>query len=812
MSLLGKNNTYQDASLKAEERARLLLDELALEEKMAQINSVFPFDQKAKDFEWIRSQVPYGIGEVSTLEMRQIKTLEEAAQWVKEVQKIVMENSPHHIPAVFHMEGLCGAFIQEATSFPSGIARGASFDPELEQEIAACVATQEVACGVTHILAPVLDISRDSRMGRQGETYGEDPALASAMGVAYTKGAQGVEVNGRHAESVAKHFLAFHNSQGGIHGTHSDTPERLLQEIYGKPFQAAIQEAKLKGIMPCYCSIDGEPASVSHKLLTELLREQMGFDGVCVSDYGGIANSHNCQRIGETMAETGAMALEAGMDVEMPDPNGYGKELMEMFRQKKADMALLDQAVYRVLCAKFRMGLFEQPYPLLGDELLAVYKKADDGKRTTRKSAMESVVLLKNDGVLPLDKANKKKLALIGPHAVNARMFFGGYTHMTMMESIYAVANSIAGVSGIENLTGEEIQVVPGTNIQLDQGEKYDAILRTQKPECRSLEEYLKEYLPDWEIKYAKGYQIAGEDETLFEEALQLIRESDMAILTLGGKYGTCSLASMGEGVDGADINLPKCQDDFIRRAAEENTPLIGVHIFGRPISSDVADEYLNAIVEAWNGAECAAEAITKTLFGENNPAGRLPVSVAYNSGQIPVYYNHPNGSAEHQSGSIGFANYVDLPHRPRYCFGYGLSYSAFRYQDLEIPETEVEPFGEISLSFTVENTSERAGDEVVQIYLSDCFASRTRPVKELAAFRRISLKAHEKKTIRCQIAASQLAFLDKNMKWKIEKGDVDILIGASSEDIRLRSNVHICEDAWIEGRNRAFYGKAEVL
>ena len=225
-----------------------------------------------------------------------------------------------------------------------------------------------------------------------------------------------------------------------------------------------------------------------------------------------------------------------------------------------------------------------------------------------------------------------------------------------------------------------------------------------------------------------------------------------------------------------------------------------------------MADEYLNAIVEAWNGAECAAEAITKTLFGENNPAGRLPVSVAYNSGQIPVYYNHPNGSAEHQSGSIGFANYVDLPHRPRYCFGYGLSYSAFRYQDLEIPETEVEPFGEISLSFTVENTSERAGDEVVQIYLSDCFASRTRPVKELAAFRRISLKAHEKKTIRCQIAASQLAFLDKNMKWKIEKGDVDILIGASSEDIRLRSNIHICEDAWIEGRNRAFYGKAEVL
>ena len=305
MSLHGKNKIYLDETRSVEERAKDLLSDMSLEEKMAQINCVFPFDKNAMDLAWIADQVPYGIGEVSTLEMRRISTLQGAAQWVKDVQTLVMEKSPHHIPAIFHMEGLCGAFIQEATSFPSGIARGASFNPDLEEEIGSCVAKQELACGITHILAPVLDISRDSRMGRQGETYGEDPALASAMGVAYTKGIQETSIDGRKAESVAKHFLAFHNSQGGIHGTHSDTPERLLQEIYGKPFQAAIREAGLKGIMPCYCSIDGEPASLSHKLLTGLLRDEMGFDGLCISDYGGIENSHNYQRIGETMAEAG---------------------------------------------------------------------------------------------------------------------------------------------------------------------------------------------------------------------------------------------------------------------------------------------------------------------------------------------------------------------------------------------------------------------------------------------------------------------------------------------------------------------------
>ncbi|MCM1123644.1 MAG: glycoside hydrolase family 3 C-terminal domain-containing protein [Eubacterium sp.] len=798
------NRNYRNTELKPEERAELLLAEMSLEEKMSQVNTLFPFNDFYQDFDFISSQTPYGIGEVSTLEMRRIETLEEAAQWQRKVQKIVMDNSPHHIPAIFHMEGLCGAFIQDTTSFPAGIGRGSGFDPELEEKIAEIVSRQEAACGITHVLAPVLDISRDSRMGRQGETYGEDPTLASAMGAAYTRGIQKAETAGRKTESVAKHFLAFHNSQGGIHGTHSDTPARLLQEVYGKPFQAAIAKSRLKGVMPCYCSINGEPLSASHGLLTGLLREDMGFDGLCVSDYGAIGGVHNVQHVGETNGEAGLLCMEAGMDIEMPGTIGYGDELKEMFESGRADLAILDRAVLRVLTAKFRMGLFENPYALEGEELRETVCRREN-REISLQSARESLVLLKNEGALPI-RQGIKKIALIGPHADCARKFFGGYTHLCMMESTYAIANSIAGVSGSENIEDKEIVTIPGTHIQSDETEEFDAILRRQKPECKSLLEELRNRMPEAEIVYAYGYPIAGADESHFEEALQAVKEADVAILTLGGKHGTCSMASMGEGVDASNINLPPCQDAFLREAAKLGKPLIGVHFDGRPISSDAADECLNAILEAWSPAETGAEAVVAALLGEYNPGGKLPISVAYHAGQIPIYYNHPNGSAWHQGESIGFVNYVDLPHTPRYCFGHGLSYTDFVYSDLKISESEIEPHGKLRIEVVIANVGEREGDEVVQLYLRDRFASMTRPVKELAGFQRISLKPGERKKVVFEVSASQMAFLDKDMRWRIEKGVIDVEIGSSSEDIRLTGEYQIKETDWVLGRDRVFY------
>ena len=720
-----------------------------------------------------------------------------------------MANSEHHIPAIFHMEGLCGAFIQDATSFPSGIGRASSFDTGLEEKIAEIVSRQEAACGITHVLAPVLDISRDSRMGRQGETYGEDPVLASAMGTAYTRGIQKGETAGRRTESVAKHFLAFHNSEGGIHGANSMTPERTLEEIYGKPFQAAITESNLRGIMPCYCTLNGEPVSASRTILTKLLREEMGFDGLCISDYGAIGNVHNCQHVGETAEEAGLLCMEAGMDVEMPNPAGYNDKLAAQFAKGEADMALLDRAVLRVLTAKFRMGLFEHPFALQGEELRKAFSHEKD-REVSLQSAKESMVLLKNEGVLPISR-DTKKIALIGPHADCARKFFGGYTQMCMMESTYAVANSIAGVSGSENVDNKKIITVPGTNIQSDETEEFDEILKRQKPGCRSLLEELREKMPDAEIIYAYGYPIAGADTSRFAGALEAVRKADVVILTLGGKHGTCSMASMGEGVDGADINLPECQDAFIRLAAELGKPMIGVHFNGRPVSSDAADRYLDAILEAWNPSEAGAEAVVSVLLGDYNPGGKMPVTTAYHAGQLPVYYNHFHNSSWHQTGSIGFLNYVDLPHTPRYYFGHGLSYTTFAYSELQISRDEVAPFEKLTISLKVENTGDRAGDEVVQLYLHDAFASMARPVRELAGFLRVGLEPGEKKTVVFTVEPSQMAFLDKDMRWKIEKGTIEVEIGSSSDDIRLTGSYEVTENGWIAGKDRAFYAKAAV-
>lgn len=801
---------YLDTSFSPEERAEDLLQRMSLEEKMGQVNCVFPIAQKN---EMAKEQIRkmHGIGQISTLDMRMQKTLDDVAKWQREFQEIAMESSEHHIPAVFHMEGLSGAFIQEAASFPSGIARGASWDPDLEREIAQIVGRQEIACGITQTFAPVLDINRDARMGRHGETYGEDPALASALGVAYTKGLQETEVEGRRTEAVAKHFMGFHNSTAGIHGTNSDLAPRVLREIYGRSFQAAISEADLKGVMPCYCSMDGTPASASEELLTGILRNEMGFDGVAVSDYCAVGQTHLVHYAADSMESAGLMCMAAGMDVETPMCMGFSDKLKDMFAEGRADIEILNQAVRRILTAKFRMGLFENPFSMEGEKLCKTVINGSE-EEITLQSAKEGIVLLKNDGVLPLsDKITK--MVVIGPQAVNPRYYFGGYTHISMVESVYAAKDSMAGVDdGRETVAEERISKLPGTPIQRDDDAIFDSVLNDIKPGCRSILAVLKESMPDVQIEYAYGYPIAGNDASYMDEALEKAKDVDIILLMLGGKYGTGSIASMGEGIDATNINLPECQDTFIKRAAKLGKPMVGIHLFGRAISSDAADENLDAILEAWTLSEKTAEAVTAVLAGTYNPGGKLPVSVPYHAGQIPVYYNHPKGSAWHHSPSIGFEQYVDCPQTPRYCFGHGLSYTAFAYTDLKIERKNVSPYSSVKIRVSVENTGEYDGDEIVQLYIQDLYASKVRPVQELAGFVRLHLKCGEKKTVEFDLKLSQIAFLDQDMKWKIEKGEIEVQVGKSSQDIQLTDSFNILEDGWVDGKRRAFYTIGTVV
>ena len=343
-------------------------------------------------------------------------------------------------------------------------------------------------------------------MGRQGETYGEDAALAAALGAAYVAGLQTGGDRTR-SDAVAKHFLGFHHSEGGIHGAHCDIPDRLLIEVYGKPFQAAITLAGLRGVMPCYSSVGGEPVSGSPRILTELLREQMGFDGVAVADYGAIGNLHTVQRVAESYPHAGLLALTAGLDAEFHVPLAFTDELAHWFTDGRADIAVLDQAVLRVLTAKFRMGLFDHPFALTSTDLERTFHGAGDADVSLR-SARESIILLGNDGVLPLSPV--KRLAVIGCHAVTARFFFGGYTHFSMSEGMLAANASMAGLAGGQQRRIEH--TVPGTGIQADDDPAFEELLHRQQPGIRNLLQELTERLPDTEVVWARGYPIAGDD------------------------------------------------------------------------------------------------------------------------------------------------------------------------------------------------------------------------------------------------------------------------------------------------------------
>jgi beta-glucosidase len=793
---------WLDSSLTPTQRASILLQQLSLDEKLAQVSCYFPTDiTKTGDF---AERFPFGIGEVSCLEARSALSLDDVTAFQRQIQTEAMKHSRLGVPAIFHMEGLCGAYLPGATSFPSGLARAASWNVDVERKVGEIVGKQERAVGITHTLAPVLDISRDPRMGRHGESYGEDPALASALGVAYTQGLQSQDHAGRRTEAVAKHFVGSHHTEGGIHGAHCNVPDRTLMEIYAKPFQAAISEAGLRGVMPSYNSVGGEPVTASVRLLKTVLRERMGFDGLVVSDYGAVGNLHSVQHVAQSPAEAGLAALRAGLDVELHVPQGFGPELRAWFAEGRADIALLDRAVQQVLQAKFRMGLFEHPFAPDPADRDATFNVPAD-KAVSIQSARESLILLSNNGALPLGP-DIRKLAVIGCHATTARFFFGGYTHYSMAEGKLAVNASMAGLTTSSDALGTITDTVPGTTIEASDGAAFEELLQQQKPGVRSLLEELVERMPGTEVQWAYGYPIAGTDESGHEEAFDLAAEADVIVLTLGGKHGTASIASMGEGIDATDINLPACQEQLIVKLAQLGKPMIGIHLDGRPVSSDAADKYLSALLEAWSPAEGGAEAIVDVLVGNHSPSGRLPISIARNAGQVPVYYNHPHGSSWHQGDSIGFPDYVDSPHTPRYVFGHGLSYTTFDYTELSVSKEQVMADEGFDLSFAIANTGERAGTEVVQLYASDRFASVSRPVVELIGFRRVTLEPGTKTRVDFHIETSQLAFLDADMQWKVEAGDVDILVGASSADIRLKSSIRIDSDALIDGKNRSFY------
>lgn len=794
---------YQDSSLSPEERASDLLARMNLDEKFGQIqcyNAIDSFLGKS-----VEKQNPYGVGQVCILIATMLDDVGGVAGLITRLQKQIMESGKHHIPAIFHIETLTGVMVTAATSFPCGLGQASTWDPEQQQKMAACIARQGRAMGISHALAPVFDICRDPRFGRMGETYGEDPTLAAAMGTAYVKGLQ----DKHRMSACSKHFLGFMAGQGGIHTAQAVVSPRELREVYAKPFQAAITDGKLDSVMNSYAAIDGQVPAGSKAILRDLLRGEMGFNGVTVSDYSAVEQLESIYHLAESPADAGRLALEAGMDQELPTIAAYNDELKENIRSGVVQESLLDEAVLRILTMKFRLGLFENPFP--AENVQAEITPADTA--LNRKIAQESMILLKNDSVLPLAKS-VKKVAVIGWHADSVRALFGGYSALAMKENTLGVKMSMAGIQADADSPAAENAVqktYPGSEVVME-NPGVEPLARRCYPDAYSMLGALRLAAPHTEFLYAQGYPYAGNEESGHDAALQIAKDADLVICTLGGHYGWNASCTTGEGIDAMHIGLPVCQERFLEKLESLHKPVVGVHFDGHPISSDTADRVCNAILEAWAPGAQGGEAIAALLTGKANPCGKLPCTVARHEGQIPVYYNHPTNTCYSMTGGTPKNAYIDGAHTPRYCFGHGLSYTKYEYDTLRLEKDAIQADGVLKGRLHVRNAGNKAGTEIVQFYVHDVAASMVRPVKELVGFAKVNLQPGEEKTVCLSLPMSQLAFLDADMRWKVEHGKVELMVGASSEDIRGKAEFMIVGDAYPNGKNRSFVADTKIM
>lgn len=769
---------YKDHNQPIEERVKDLLNQMTLDEKIAQLGSYWSYEilengefstQKASKL------LNFGIGQITRPGGATGFSPKQTAKLVNEIQKFLVNKTRLGIPAFIHEECLSGYMTKGATIFPQMIGIASTWQPELCEQMTSRIRDQMKTLGIHQGLSPVVDVTRDPRWGRTEETFGEDPYLVLSMGVSYVKGLQSDNIkNG--VVATLKHFVGYGVSEGGMNWAPAHIGERELREIFLLPFEAAIKEGKAKSVMNAYHELDGIPCGASKKLLRNVLRDEWNFDGIVVSDYFAINSIMDYHKVASDKEQAAIKALTAGIDVELPAFDCYKEPLKKAVESGKLPITFVDDAVKNILRLKFEMGLFENPFV----DLEKVPENLDlaEDRKLAYEIAVKSLVLLKNDGILPLIRDNYpiKKVAVIGPNANSARNLTGDYTYLTHLETLEQDAFGTSAMKGIEFSESE----LPITTI-------YEA---------------LKEKLIPLgiEVSYSKGCEINDKDKSYFTEAVNLAKSSDVAILVLGDKSGLTKDCTTGESRDSSTLKLPGVQLELLREIKKTNTPIILVLVTGRPYSLEWADKHVSAILEAWLPGEEGGNAIADIIIGNRIPGGKLPISFPYHAGQIPVFYNHkPSGGRSHWWG-----DYVDYPTKPLYPFGYGLSYTTFEYSNLAITVEETNVF----ISCEVKNIGQFEGEEVVQLYINDEVASVTRPVKELKGFKRINLKPNETKKITFELPIEVLAFCDENMKFVVERGDFKVLIGSSSEDIRLKGNFFIQDNIFVDETNKKFFTK----
>ena len=763
--------TYRDTSLSNHERAKSLLAEMTIQEKTAQIGGIWVSDlitsSRKLVLESAQQKISHGIGHITRIGAVGMIDPVESATLANSIQKFLVENTRLGIPAIVHEESCAGYTAKKATSFPQAIGLASTWEPELAHAMTVTIHKQMRAVGAHHTLAPVLDVVHDPRWGRIEETFGEDPYLISRMGSAYIKGMQGDNWQ-EGIVATAKHFLGYAMSEGGLNWAPAHIPERELRELILFPFIVAIQEAKVASVMNAYQELDGVPAGSSTQYMVDLLRNELGFDGVVVSDYFTINMFQNYHHITDSKAGAAKLGLEAGIDVELPAHDCYGQPLLDALEVGDIDISLVDTCALRVLEMKIQLGLLENPY-VDTDAIPAIYSNQADID-LSRKIAEQSLVLLKNDNnLLPLS-ADIGSIAVIGPHANSARLLQGDYHYPSHVEGIFGISDNM------------EAPTPEGESVAEINWEDH------RPPTVTILQGIQSAITPAPEIIVVKGCEVTGDDTSGFAEAVKAAQAADVVVLTVGDISGLGVEHTVGETRDSATLKLPGVQHELIEAVHATGTPIILVLVTGRPYALTWYHDNIPAIIEAWLPAEQGGMAIADVIYGNVNPSGKLPMTFPRHVGQVPTYYNHkPSGQRSHW-----YVNYTDEDVKPLYPFGHGLSYTTFEYSNLVISDTEIAPNGVVKISCNVTNTGKYAGDEIVQLYLQDVVASVTRPVKELKGFKRVHLEVGETATVTFEVNAQQMAFYNRDMTYVVEAGDIKVQIGSSSDDERLSGNFKI--------------------
>jgi beta-glucosidase len=755
---------YRDSTQNIENRVKDLLSRMTLDEKIAQLGSYFA-SALLEDGRFSEDKagglIKHGIGEISGAGRSSALPPGEMAVWINELQRYLLENTRLGIPAIVHEECLNGFRAKGATIFPQNIGLASTWDPDLIGEITEVVRRQMTATGVRQGLAPVVDVARDPRWGRTEETFGEDPYLVGRMAVAYVKGLQGDDIK-HGVVATLKHFAGHGLPEGGLNCSPTHIPPRLFREVYLYPFEKAIKEGGALSIMNAYHEIDGIPCGASEELLTGILRNEWGFQGIVVSDYRSISQLVSIHRIGQENADAARLAITAGIDIELPQTDCYSGPLKKMVENGTVPEALVDRAVSRILGIKFRLGLFENPYTKPKEAAKII--DTPEQRELSLRAARESIILLKNDkNLLPLDK-NIRRIAVIGPSADSQRNLMGDYTYP-------------AG-SGYELEIDEENKKV---NVKWKDGDSQPD--RVDTPAVISILEGISEKVSGkTEVLYAKGCEITTSSRDGFDEAIKAAQSADVALLVVGGKSGMLPDCTCGELRDRVELGLPGIQEDLVKEISETGTPVVVILVNGRPYTLGWIAEKAAAVIEAWMPGEEGGRAVADVLFGDYNPGGKLPISFPDKTGQIPVYYGHkPSGRR-----SSLWGDYVDGSAGPLYEFGYGLSYTTFEFSDLSIKPDKVRSAGTVLIKVKVKNTGSMAGNEVVQLYINDIIASVTRPVKELKGFERIHLQPGEERIVEFRLPAGLLSFYNKKMEYIVEPGVFKVMVGRSSRDILL--------------------------